>query len=122
MCRPSESNSCVQTRRVCVRIVTAQRTAQHVAFAAMAAQSQSHASAPAPAHWPSLQPTPTATHDPYSYSQHHATVSAVHGAYAQPATHAQPTPQPAYAAYSAPQPAMAADDDLAFILSQLDVR
>ena len=100
----------------------AQRTAQHVAFAAMAAQSQSHAPAPAQAHWPSLQPTATATHDPYSYSQHHASVSVAHGAYAQPAAYAQPTPQPAYAAYSAPQPAVAADDDLAFILNQLDVR
>ena len=106
----------------------APRTAQHVTFAAMAAaqpQPVSHAPVPAPAHWPSLQAPTTATLDPYSYSQQHASVSAAHGAYAQPAVQAQPTPQPAYAAYSAysaPQPAVGADDDLAFILNQLDVR
>ena len=58
----------------------------------------------------------------YSYSQHQVSASAAHGAYAQPAAQAPPTPQPVYAAYSAPQPAVAADDDLAFILNQLHVR
>ena len=109
----------------------APRTAQHAAFAALAApQAPPLSSAPVPApvsapmHWPALQPTAAATTTPasYPYSQHQVSASAAYGAYAQPAAQAPPTPQPVYAAYSAPQPAAAADDDLAFILNQLDVR
>ena len=103
----------------------APRTAQHAAFAALAAPQAlpaPRAPVPSTAQWPTLQPAATPMPASYSYSQHQVSASAALGAYAQPAAQAPPTPQPVYAAYSAPQPAVAADDDLAFILNQLHVR